>query len=873
MDTPFKSNNFASLSLKDLIEARDLFHYHLINKKNVVATALGLYRIRVHEPWPSQYDPDPPVRGTHGRRTLSNSEVRPYSWPCVYVFVSNWEEETALASDNSSDVVPTTLYLPDGRSVPVCVIEARKQDLAKDLQVRAKNRVPRNLLGPGSPLVNQDGQGMERIGTAGCIVRDGESYYVLTNRHVVGAPGTPILALQGNREPEIGVTAHKSLTRKDFKAVYPHFQSTQQHLLMDVGLVAVDDILAWKTDVPGIAPIGPVLDLYDNSLSLNLITMKVVGQSAISGLIRGEIHALFYRYKALGGAEYVSDFLIGPETDDAGYPKIRSRRGHRRPATPERALAVHHGDSGTVLYIEHAESTKRGSGEEKKVTYFPCALLWGREEFFDDGKLQSHPYALATSLSTALDILDLDYVRDINLDQEYIWGWVGHYAIGRALAAPVDLLTSSKLKLFIKTNIDLLAIQPDNALDNDPKVLTKGSKVAHFVPLADVPDNVWKGNVNFSMAEQGEGEKKKRQAGPGSRGSFDNKNHFADIDLAYKGTKTFLQLNFDDPDTYLNPPVWRKYFEAVEPKFVEWQKLLQRSKNKAEPADGSAHWGALPFRIKQIYDIMVDAAKRGDAKLFLCAGGVLIHYVGDACQPLHTSYLSNGDPAVVVKRPKSEGYKMQADGVHVGYEDDMIAYGYGEANLATDLKAQIAGLAAKEEISDIKTGYDAAKAVIALIHATQADIKPREIVDEWVSLHETHDKAPAASMWKTFGKRTITCMARGTRYLAALWQAAWEAGEGEKQIGEGPTITEKQMMDLYNDSTIVPSVALNQYPDDMHEDWSKIARPDPQRPSRSAPRRGTRPNRAAKGARTTARGASVKKRKKTRPAAKKKKRA
>jgi hypothetical protein len=40
----FKSStNFVSLSLKDLLEARDQFHYHLMNKKNVVATAVGLY--------------------------------------------------------------------------------------------------------------------------------------------------------------------------------------------------------------------------------------------------------------------------------------------------------------------------------------------------------------------------------------------------------------------------------------------------------------------------------------------------------------------------------------------------------------------------------------------------------------------------------------------------------------------------------------------------------------------------------------------------------------------------------------------------------------------------------------------------------------
>ena len=93
MDMLFKSStNFVSLSLKDLLEARDQFHYHLMNKKNVVATAVGLYRIRKDEPRPEpgakkasqQHKPDT-------RRTLFNSEIRDYSWPCVYVFVSSWQ--------------------------------------------------------------------------------------------------------------------------------------------------------------------------------------------------------------------------------------------------------------------------------------------------------------------------------------------------------------------------------------------------------------------------------------------------------------------------------------------------------------------------------------------------------------------------------------------------------------------------------------------------------------------------------------------------------------------------------------------------------------------------------------------------------------
>jgi hypothetical protein len=329
MDTLFRSSsNFTSLSLKDIIQARDLFHYHLMNKKNVVATALGLYRIRKSDPWPTKENPNAhsPRKAKAERRTLFNSEVRPYSWPCVYVFVSDWEYEATLSEIDPSDVVPTSLYLPDGRAVPVCIIEARQQHVSDDLQVKLGQQTPRNLLGPGAAIINKDGQGMERIGTAGCIVRDGDRYYVLTNRHVVGEPGTPISALQSHRDPEIGVSAAKGSTREDFRAVYPSFSSTNQHLLMDVGLVAIDDILAWKTEVPGIAPVGTVLDLYDNSFNLKLITMKVVGQSAVSGLIRGEIHGLFYRYKSMGGADYISDFLIGPET----YDRARHRRQRTR---------------------------------------------------------------------------------------------------------------------------------------------------------------------------------------------------------------------------------------------------------------------------------------------------------------------------------------------------------------------------------------------------------------------------------------------------------------------------------------------------------------------------------------------------------------
>ena len=50
--TEHEDFDFSSLSLKDLIEARDLYHFHLMNKANVIGTAVGLYLIRDKEDWP-----------------------------------------------------------------------------------------------------------------------------------------------------------------------------------------------------------------------------------------------------------------------------------------------------------------------------------------------------------------------------------------------------------------------------------------------------------------------------------------------------------------------------------------------------------------------------------------------------------------------------------------------------------------------------------------------------------------------------------------------------------------------------------------------------------------------------------------------------
>jgi hypothetical protein len=79
-------------------------------------------------------------------------------------------------------------------------------------------------------------------------------------------------------------------------------------------------------------------------------------------------------------------------------------------------------------------------------------------------------------------------------------------------------------------------------------------------------------------------------------------------------------------------------------------------------------------------------------------------------------------------------------------------------------------------------------------------------------------------MWSQLGDCTITVIARGTRYLSALWQAAWDAGDGDHQIGKGRAVTSDEMMKLYKNPDLDPSVPLDHYPSDADADWSKIER-------------------------------------------------
>jgi hypothetical protein len=250
------SGVFDKLSLRDLLDARDLYHVHLMHHPNVVATAIGLYRIRDRDSWPEK-------KGAAKKhytypRTLANSQVRYYSWPCILVFVEKWEEPKNL---EKGGLVPKTLYLPDGRRVPVCVVLAPKEERSETAAIDV--RYPLNNLGGGSPVIVLT-QARQYLATVACLVSDGHKVYALTNRHVAGDEGEVVYSQLGGKLERVGVSAHKQLTRMPFTTLYPGWAGKDVYVNLDVGLIELDDLSAWTAQIKNIGQMGKMLDLSAN---------------------------------------------------------------------------------------------------------------------------------------------------------------------------------------------------------------------------------------------------------------------------------------------------------------------------------------------------------------------------------------------------------------------------------------------------------------------------------------------------------------------------------------------------------------------------------------------------------------------------------
>lgn len=578
---------FNMLSLPDLLEARDFYHVHLMHKANVIATAVGRYLIRKSDPWPTSSENIATQRDASGKsmikgkRTLDNSEVRPYSWPCILVFVEQWVDADQFGHEpnrlNPDDKIERAIYLRDGKVVPICVVEAPRDETSSGTV--GDILFPDNLIGGGFPVI-ADVQQEEHVASIGCMVSDGHTVYALTNRHVAGAPGEVVYSRLGGEKVRIGKSSHRQLTRRRFEEVYAEWPGKNVYVNLDIGLIEVDDKKCWTAQVYGIGQMGKLADLSINNISLKLIGCPVRAYGCASGRMYGTIQGLFYRYKSVGGFEYVSDFLIGPQKD--------------------KPMNTQPGDSGTIWMLD--------TGDEK-AGLMPIAVQWGGHVFVDQLGKSRLPYALATCLSTVCNLLEVDVVRDWNIGQVDYWGEMGHYTIG---AKACTLMSEPGLKILMEANIDRVGFDDDSL--KDPQKYQIHQAQYSFVPLADVADNVWRNS--------------RPPFGNKNDPNNDANNHFADMDQPggpgpYEG-QTLLEL-CQDPNN-VSVQVWNDFYDS----------LGEGTRPGALPL---RVWQIYTEMVK-----FLNGGQNPDIARFLCAAGCLAHYVGDACQPLHVSRFHHGYP-------------------------------------------------------------------------------------------------------------------------------------------------------------------------------------------------------------------------------------
>ncbi len=731
--------DYTALSVKDLLEAREMYHLYLSSLGNVVGTAVGKYLIRRADP--DFKDASKSKKRNKGTaRTLANSTVRDWSWPCVLVFVEKWLSFEELRKDPEK-AIPRNIYLPDGRAVPLCIVEAEKRDtISSPLESFS---LPNQLMGGGYPIFSCV-QGQEHVGTMGCLVTDGDRVYGLTNRHVVGErtgndPERRIFTfVSGKAErQDIGASSRRQVGKKIFKEVYRGWPGTYSYSVIDAGLIELDDVTGWTAQVYGVGELAEPIDLNVGNISLKLLGCPVRAFGGASGEMTGEVKALFYRYKSIGGFDYVADLLIGPKDEQE---KIMTREG----------------DSGTVWFFDpkgsadSKELKKISEKGERARSYAPIALQWGGQKFLsgkDEGELS---FALATCLSTICRELDVDAVRNWNVGYGQYWGKLGHYKIA---AKACELVTNEKLKILMMANIKNISFDDQTIASGSIPKFSKDE----FVQLADVPDIVW-----------------------GRSWKQDGDNHFADMDQEGNGEfegKTLLDLTKDGNNVDI--AVWNKFYKSIG----------SEESNKKE----KQRLGALPFRIWQVYDAMVDDLKKCDVARFVCSAGILAHYAGDTSEPLHASQYH-------------DGINGEGKGVHGAYETNMLD------KCAAEIVAGVNQCVEKSRTKyQIKDGHTAAIASVEVMRKALTELPPKTIIQAYVDCAHV-----VKSMYKNtidryaIGPKTAVCLAEGCYLLAALWDSAWKKGNG-KAIDQSQLvkIDGQELRKLYQDREFLKSFKLD----------------------------------------------------------------
>ena len=677
--------DFASLGVLDLIQARDLYHVQLANLPNVIGTAIGRYLIRGDDPRVKNRAAQAPDPGSP--RVIDNVTIMDWSWPAVLVFVEKWQKPGDF-QNNLEGYIPPRLYMPNGLAVPTCVVAA--PSIPRSERTIEQPRFAEGRIAVGNAIL-RDAQEQERIGTVACLVTDGADVYALTSGHVIGEQEGELFGFDevGHRKP-VATSASALRGAVPFSQAYPEWPGVRTFLNADVGVAKITDVAEWTARLADGRRMGPLINLSIDTLNLDLIGCPVKGYGAASGEIKGQVSALFYRYRSVGGFDYVADLLIGPREAEGNV--------ETRP-----------GDSGAI-WLWDAEADVAASKDDDSVVGSiveprPMAVQWGGYSAgggSGSGSQNQRQFALATSLSLACRLLDVEFIRDLGYERGEFWGKTGHYKVAWSACGLVNepflgkLLADNRDKISVSDN-DLSAGQVP--MNNDKT----------FIALADVADLYW------------------RSARPN-----DAANHFADMDNPdtrdpNNPTKKITLLEaWEDPSTRTTD-YWNRYYD--------------------EAGTDNKHKGALPFRAWEVYDLLVGYAR--DAKLteFVCAAGCVGHYIGDACQPLHVSYLHHGHP----NNPEEEP-------VHSVYETKMLDRFVDEL-----IQGVNSGLRGKAAQRTFQGGEAAADHIVNLMSQTLGRLSPERIIEVFV---QNPGRPRLQAMWDDLGDDTIRCIVAGAIALA-----------------------------------------------------------------------------------------------------------
>jgi hypothetical protein len=608
--------------------------------------------------------------------------------------------------------------------VPTCVVLAERVSPSRTIDTL---NFPSRLIGGGYPILT-DVQGQMHVGSLGCLVTDGDSTFGLTNAHVAGEKDREVLTLIRGERQRVGASHARQTGRIPFSTAYPGWSAGSSQLNVDAGLIRMDELSTCTAQVFGIGAIGPLVDLNVNTMSLDIIGCPVKAFGGASGELTGQVQALFYRYRSVGGVDYIADMLIGP-----------------RPNGKE--LLTRPGDSGTLWFFDDPAREKTTPSGIPSLR--PLALQWGGDVLGAPGG-SSTRFALVTCLSTICRVLDVEIVTDFNTGQPEYWGRVGHYKIA---GTACGLVASTKLRTLLTKNLDRIAFD-DGDIGNGE--VQKSFELGEFAPLADVPDLKWK-----------------RRGAPFARPK-DGPTHFADMDQEGFGKfagKTLLDLCKSAKN--IDVRVWDEFYTILN-----------------QNVEGNVQRGSLPFRVWQIYDEMVGFVRDGKLVDFVCAAGILAHYVGDACQPLHTSQLHDG--------PSGEH-----TGVHSAFETTMLD------KFAVDVVTGVNAAVGTAKVKGTLTGgVQAAESVIALVRRIR-QILPPERINEVFDDVQGRDRT--TRLFERLGRDAIACMAEGAKELARLWDAAWREGGGDA-IGTTHLVamSRSKLRQRYERKTFLESLTLRE---------------------------------------------------------------